>query len=71
MIVDKIGFGIGISAIITGLILMASGERMCRSSCWAVNFLKLFFPKEYEFLAGGAVSVLAGIWILIQSITKK
>jgi len=68
---DKIGCGIAISAIIIGLILMANGERMCRSSCWAVDFLKLFFPKEYEFLAGGAVSFLVGVWILMQSITKK
>ena len=53
---NKIGIGIGLTAISIGLALMVSGQRMCRTSCWVDDVFKLLLPKDYEFLAGGMPS---------------
>ena len=45
---NKIGIGIGLTAISIGLALMVSGQRMCRTSCWVDDVFKLLLPKDYE-----------------------
>lgn len=68
---NKVEIGIGLTAIAIGLALMVSGQRMCRTSCWLDNVLKLLLPKDYEFLAGGISWFLVGVAIVAYAIWKR
>jgi len=50
---------------------MMSGQRMCRTSCWVDNLLKLLLPRDYEFLAGGISWFLMGVAIVAYAIWKR
>jgi hypothetical protein len=68
---NKVEFGIGLTAVSIGLALMVSGQRMCRTSCWVDNVFKLLLPSGYEFLAGGISWFLIGIAIVAHAIWKR
>lgn len=66
----KFGIGVGIVAVLLGVFLMLTGQRMCRTSCWIDGLFKLFLPKDYEYLAGGLPSFFIGVAIILYSIWR-
>lgn len=62
---------IGAVSIIIGLGLMATGQQLCRTSCWFDNLFKLVLPRTYESLAGGLPWLVIGIALTAHEIWKR
>jgi uncharacterized membrane protein HdeD (DUF308 family) len=67
----KVGVTIGAVGILIGLILMASGNHMCRTSCWADDIFRYILPESWEKLSGGIPSVIVGVAIIVHAVRTK
>ncbi|MDH6164877.1 hypothetical protein M2282_000005 [Variovorax boronicumulans] len=67
----KAELGIGVAGILIGLILMWTGQRMCRTTCWIDDAFKLLLPAAYESWAGGLPVVLIGAGFIGHAIYKR
>lgn len=47
---------------------MATGQSMCRTSCWIDNLFRLVLPENYAFLGHGLPAVVIGIAIIIHAV---
>jgi len=63
----QIGIAIGAAGVVVGLALMATGQSMCRTSCWIDNFFRLILPERYAFWGHGLPAVVIGIAIIIHA----
>jgi len=68
---NKAGTIFGFFVALAGLIQIAGNLRMCRTTCWINDFLKMALPKNYEFLAEGLPTIAVGITIIIYSFGKR
>jgi hypothetical protein len=66
----KVEFGIGVAGVLIGLVLMGTGQRMCRTTCWIDNVFKMLLPAAYESWAGGLPILLIGVGIIGHALYK-
>lgn len=66
----KLELGIGIAGVLIGLALMATGQRMCRTTCWVDDVFRMFLPASHESWAGGLPVVLIGVAIIGHALYK-
>jgi hypothetical protein len=67
----KVELGIGVAGVLIGLALMATGQRMCRTTCWVDNVFKMLLPTSYESWAGGLPVLLIGVGIIGHAIYRR
>ena len=67
----KFELSIGVVAILIGLVLMISGQRMCRTSCWMEDLFRMLLPASHESWAGGVPMFLIGIAIVGHAVYRR
>jgi hypothetical protein len=67
----KVELGMGIVGSLIGLGLMATGQRMCRTSCWVDRLFELLLPASHASWAGGLPVLLVGLAIVGHAICRR
>jgi hypothetical protein len=68
----KSGAIFGGISIAVGLTLMATGNSMCRGTCWIDRLFRTALPENLERTAGGIQWVILGILIIaIEYLARK
>lgn len=67
----KVELGIGIAGVLIGLVLMGTGQRMCRTTCWLDDLFKMLLPTSHESWAGGMPALLIGVAMIGHAIYKR
>jgi len=62
--------GIGLLCIMIGFIAIATGAKVCRTSCWIDQIFKLLLPTHLVTWAGGISWLILGIGVTIFGLVK-